>query len=139
MQLWKKLGAASMPSPDPEHLKFIQGIIARLAGNSFLLKGWSVTLVAGLTALAKADSDRDIAWIAVGVVIVFGLLDAYYLANERSFRKLYRDAVAGETAPWSLNRAKVGPIDLLSAAGSFSVWVFYGAAAVGAALIASGI
>jgi hypothetical protein len=30
-----------------KHLEFIQGVIARLANNSFLLKGWSVTLVAG--------------------------------------------------------------------------------------------
>lgn len=128
-----------MPPPEPEHLKFVQAVITRMASNSFLLKGWAVSLVAGLTALAKADSDRDIAWIAFGVVIVFGCLDAYYLALERSFRKLYRDAVLGKTAAWSLEHSNVGPSAVLGALGSLSVWPFYSAAALGAALVAAGI
>ena len=28
------------------HLEMIQAVITRMAGNSFLIKGWSVTLVA---------------------------------------------------------------------------------------------
>ena len=31
-----------------KHLELIQGIINRMAGNSFMLKGWAVTLVAGI-------------------------------------------------------------------------------------------
>lgn len=30
------------------HLEMIQGVINRMAGNSFALKGWAVTLVAGI-------------------------------------------------------------------------------------------
>ena len=117
----------------------IQSIITRLAGNSFLVKGWAVTLVAGLTALAKADADRDIAWIAVGVVIVFGLLDAYYLATERKFRLLYGDAARGATPPWSLEAAKTRSLDVLVAITSFATWPVYVAAAVGSALVATAI
>ena len=29
-----------------KHLEMIQGVINRMAGNSFALKGWSVTLIA---------------------------------------------------------------------------------------------
>ena len=36
------------------HLKMVQAVITRMAGNSFLIKGWSVTLVAALFALAAA-------------------------------------------------------------------------------------
>jgi hypothetical protein len=34
------------------HLQMIQAVITRMGSNSFLLKGWSVTLVAALFALA---------------------------------------------------------------------------------------
>lgn len=71
--------------PDVEHLKLIQAVVGRLAGNSFLLKGWTVTLVAGLTAFAKADTNGNLAWIAVGVVVVFAFLDSYCLAQERAY------------------------------------------------------
>lgn len=33
-----------------KHLALVQGVINRLAGNSFSLKGWSVTLVSALLA-----------------------------------------------------------------------------------------
>ena len=125
--------------PDVEHLKLIQGIVTRLAGNSFLLKGWAVTLVAGLTALAKADADRDIAWIACGVLIVFALLDAYYLANERAFRRLYEKEASNPSGTWSLAPAKVGPPEVLKAVMSFAIWPLYAAAAVGAILVATGV
>ena len=34
-----------------KHLDMVQAIIARLSTNSFALRGWSVTLIAGLFAL----------------------------------------------------------------------------------------
>ena len=40
------------------HLEMIQGVINRMAGNSFALKGWAVTLVAGIFALSSKDADR---------------------------------------------------------------------------------
>jgi hypothetical protein len=124
---------------EPEHLKLIQAVVTRLAGNSFLLKGWAVTLVAGLTALAKADADRDIAWIACGVLIVFALLDAYYLASERAFRRLYEREASAPSGSWSLAHGGVGPADVGKALLSFAIWPLYGAAAVGAVLVATGV
>ena len=38
-----------------KHLEFIQAAINRMAGNLFMLKGWSVTLIAALFALAAKD------------------------------------------------------------------------------------
>jgi hypothetical protein len=35
-----------------KHLEFIQNIVTRMARNSFLLKGWSLTLVAAIFALS---------------------------------------------------------------------------------------
>jgi hypothetical protein len=88
---------------DVEHLKLIESVVGRMAGNSFLLKGWTVTLVAGLGALTKADANRSFAWIAAGVVVLFALLDAFYLAIKRSYRELYGKVAADSTdvKPWT--------------------------------------
>ena len=73
----------------PAHLQLIQGVINRLAGNSFLIKGWSVTLVAALFALAAAETEELFAYLAYFPGLSFWALDAYFLRQERLFRKLY--------------------------------------------------
>ena len=72
-----------------KHLEFIQSIVARMAGNSFLLKGWSVTVTSGLFALSAKDNNPVFAFVALFPSLVFWGLDAYYLRQERLFRKLY--------------------------------------------------
>ena len=71
------------------HLGMIQNVISRMASNSFLLRGWSVTLVAALSALAAADAREQFAYLALLPALAFWGLDAYYLQQERLFRKLY--------------------------------------------------
>ena len=72
-----------------KHLEMIQGIINRMAGNSFALKGWAVTLVAGIFVLSSKDSDKMYFLIAYVPIFVFWFLDTYYLMQERLFRSLY--------------------------------------------------
>jgi hypothetical protein len=72
-----------------KHLEFIQNAINRMANNSFLLKGWSVTIVGGLAAFSFKELDRRYVFISIVVISVFWLLDGYYLAQERAFVKLY--------------------------------------------------
>ena len=72
-----------------KHLEMIQGIINRMASNSFALKGWAVTLVAGIFALASKDTDKIYFLIAYVPIVVFWFLDSYYLLQERLFRSLY--------------------------------------------------
>ena len=87
---------------DLEHLKLIQAVISRMAANCFVLKGWAVTLVTGLAALAKANENDDIAWISLGVLVVFAYLDGYYLSLERAYRDFYADTVQEKTVEYSL-------------------------------------
>lgn len=68
-----------------KHLEMIQGIINRMASNSFALKGWAVTLVAGIFALASKDTDKIYFLIAYVPIVVFWFLDSYYLLQERLF------------------------------------------------------
>lgn len=77
-------------NPDKvKHLELIQNVVARMAGNSFLLKGWSITLIAGLFALASKDASQAYVGIAFLPSVFFWGLDAYYLRQERLFRALY--------------------------------------------------
>src|SRR6185369_731280 len=84
-------------------------VITRLAGNSFSMKGWSITVIAALMALAAKEANERYAAVALFPALCFWGLDAYYLRQERLFRRLY-DAVRSEE--------KVGkppePIPLLS-------------------------
>ncbi len=66
----------------------LQGIINRMGFNSFMIKGWTVTLVA-VTLLLKA-SDKQHAMLAFIPLLVFWGLDAYFLWLERKFRDLYK-------------------------------------------------
>jgi hypothetical protein len=118
-----------------EHLKLIQGVITRMAANSFVLKGWAVSLVTGLAALAKADGNDDIAWISLGVLVVFAFLDGYYLALERAYRRLYAARAQTPTTTYDL-AAGISPGDVLRALTSFAIWPLYGAAAIGSVIVA---
>ena len=71
------------------HLQMIQGVVTRLGHNSFLLKGWSVILVAALLAFAANTSDRIILLVTFVPIVAFWGLDGYYLWQERRFRALY--------------------------------------------------
>jgi hypothetical protein len=79
-----------------KHLELIQGVINRMADNSFHLKGWSVVLVSALFALAAADTNANFVLLAFLPAIAFWVLDGYFLQQERMYRKLY-DAVRSKS------------------------------------------
>jgi hypothetical protein len=79
-----------------KHLEFLQLAIIRMATNSFLLKGWSVTLAAALFALSARNAQPSFVIVAYLPVVVFWALDGYFLSQERLFRALYDDVRARE-------------------------------------------
>ena len=77
-----------------KHLELVQAIVTRLGQNSFTVRGWSVTLVSVLFALiASKDAPPPAALITLVPTAVFWGLDAYYLRQERLFRRLYNALV----------------------------------------------
>jgi hypothetical protein len=62
-----------------------------MAGSLFFLKGWTITLIAALFALSAKDRDPKYILIAYFPVIMFWILDGYFLSQERLFRALYDD------------------------------------------------
>lgn len=76
-----------------KHLEFVQSVITRMNTNSFLLKGWMITIVSALLALYANNSNSNFIFVAIVPTMVFWFLDAYYLQQERKFRGLYEDIV----------------------------------------------
>jgi uncharacterized membrane protein len=72
-----------------KHLEFVQAAVNRMAGNLFLLKGWSITLIAALFALAAKDANKSYVLIAYFPLLIFWCLDGYFLSQERRFRALF--------------------------------------------------
>ncbi len=99
-----------------KHLEFIQGVINRLSTNSFLLKGWSVVLVAALFALSANNSNVKFIILAYIPAIVFWGLDGYFLAIEKRYRKLYEGVRVKEPDNIDFNM-KANKID-----GGFTDW-----------------
>lgn len=83
-----------MTDNKPKHLEFLQNIITRMNTNSFMIKGWSVTLVSALFALAADKANLKFAIIAYVPVVVFWALDGFFLAQERRYRMLYKEVAA---------------------------------------------
>lgn len=72
-----------------KHLEFIHNTINRMSTNSFIIKGWCVTLTSALFALAAKDADRRYIIITYFSILFFWLLNAFFLKFERQFRCLY--------------------------------------------------
>jgi len=97
--------------PDKETLRefllkevdLIQEIVKRMAFNSFMIKGWTLTLVVASLLLrgTKGTGTESQVWadfIAFIPLLVFWFLDAYFLWQERMYRKLYEWVVANRLA-----------------------------------------
>lgn len=72
-----------------KHLEMIQSVINRMAQNSFMIKGWCLTLIVALFALIKDSLNYITILVSIISIIFFGFLDAYYLMLERRYRKLF--------------------------------------------------
>lgn len=70
-----------------KEIDIIQDIIKRMAFNSFMIKGWAITLV--VVSLLLKGTEKYQVWIAFIPLLVFWFLDAYFLRQERMYRVLY--------------------------------------------------
>lgn len=77
------------------YLEMIQSVINRMASNSFLLKGWTVTLIVGLFVFANKADQMDPKYVLLALIpaLFFWLLDGFFIYQEWLFRKLYEHAI----------------------------------------------
>lgn len=76
-----------------KEIDLIQGVINRMANNSFLLKGWLISLIAVVLALSKDSllscNTNLTLLILCFPIIIFWYLDAFFLHREKCYRELY--------------------------------------------------
>ena len=75
-----------------KEIDLIQECIRRMAHNSFMVKGWALTVFAGVTAFTHGDNFNDYILLICSTIIpfvCFWLLDTFFLHTERRYRKVY--------------------------------------------------
>lgn len=76
-----------------KEIDLIQSCINRMAQNSFLIKGWTVTLFAVILALLPEKVNRTnqifLGIIMLAISIMFWYLDSFFLATEKNYRAMY--------------------------------------------------
>ena len=80
-----------------KHLEMIQAVIGRLGNDSFLVKGWAITVAGAFFGFAVNSDQAYLALVSVVPTVFFWNLDAYYLWAERLFRILYDDVRTSAT------------------------------------------
>jgi hypothetical protein len=119
-----------------KEIDLIQGIITRMANNSFLLKGWLVSLIAVVLALTNetivATQLSYFNLILLLPVIVFWYLDAFFLHKETCYRKLYewvidnREKTTEYSYDLNYKRFEKGVQTEFQIMFSKTLWPFYG-------------
>lgn len=112
-----------------KHLEFLQNVITRMSTNSFLIKGWTITLVAALLALASKEPVSKYAFISILIVIAFWILDSFFLSQERQYRALYNIVRLQEQSDYSMDASNynTGDNKWCSCFCSRTLIMFYGA------------
>lgn len=111
-----------------KHLEFIQQVITRMNVNSFLLRGWAVTLVSALFAFATKDTNIQYIIITYISIPLFWILDGYYLSQERKFRDLYEVVRKKENSEidFSMKTSSSNKNNWISSIFSKTEIIFYG-------------
>jgi len=78
------------------YLGFIQDAITRMAGEANTLKAWLVPVVTAAYGYALVAHSWVVGLVGLLASLAAGYQAAHYLQQERAFRDLYGDAVAGK-------------------------------------------
>ncbi|SIS63989.1 hypothetical protein [Chryseobacterium gambrini] len=86
-----------------KHLEFVQNTINRMSTNSFLIKGWAITLIGIIFGLNKLEGNYlfeysdynfpvEIA-IIILIILLFWFTNAYFLQQERRYIYIYSKTI----------------------------------------------
>lgn len=120
-------------------LELLQGIINRLSGHGFLLKGWAVTLTVGLLTFTGTTGQARLAALAGVPTLMFWVLDASFLAREHEYRRRFEALRLGRAEPFDF---RLPPLDAPSwarAMFSRTLGLFYGLLVAVTLLLAAGV
>lgn len=131
------MGKIDLDSPAVQSsLTILQDVITRMASNSANAKTWCIALVSAILILLADKSSPDLTWIAIAPIILFCMLDAYYLSMEKDFRDRYNLFVKKLHTGIAIvddlfvvlppGQSPLSAKNVWRAFRSFSVWPFYG-------------
>jgi hypothetical protein len=115
------------------YLGILQSVINRMASNSSSCKSWSITLVSAIIVVLIDKNKAEYINIGIAPIILFGLLDSYYLTMETLFRnrynsfieKLHSDAVGKNDLFVVSPQENVTTRLILKSLKSISIYPFY--------------
>ncbi|MCV6639392.1 hypothetical protein [Candidatus Albibeggiatoa sp. nov. NOAA] len=116
-----------------KEIDLIQSVMQRMSSTSFLIKGWTITLVA---IIFSSRTQVDALPLVVIPIILFWILDAFFLHQGRLYRHLYEWVITNRMQTsehlFSLNasrfKSEVG--SHWKVMFSFTLLLFYGATLV---------
>ena len=76
-----------------KELDLIQGVITRMASNSFEVKKWLIGILTALIVFDKTEllgGNQNLAWILFLPILSFWYLDAFFLKTEKLYREMYK-------------------------------------------------
>lgn len=119
-----------------KHMDYVQSVINRLANNSFVMKGWALTVSSALLGFAASRSEPLLALVAVMPALAFWVLDTYFLRQERAFREMFDDVAAKVVTDFKIKPAPYAARQPWRVGLSISLVLFYGAIIVVSVLVA---
>ena len=114
------------------YLQMLQEPICRMSTISAIFKGFAATIVAGISAISYTSTNIWVLGLSFFPVLVFAILDVYYLKLERKFRFLF-DQVRLDTHEIDFSMKLTNdPLEIISAKArtcdcikSPSIYLFY--------------
>ena len=76
-----------------KELDLIQGVITRMAANSFEVKKWLIGILTAIVVFKHDEmlgGNAQLIWILLIPVFCFWYLDAFFLSTEKLYREMYR-------------------------------------------------
>ena len=111
-----------------KEIDLIQGCINRMAQNSFMLKGWALTIFAGVTAFTKAQNFSDpvtLIFTTIVPFVCFWILDTFFLQTENEEMLINRKA-NNTDGQYDLNPRRFKVECFLKVMFSITMVLFYG-------------
>lgn len=115
-----------------EYLQLLQEPICRMSMISAIFKGFSATIVAGISAVSYASINIWVLGLSFLPVLAFAVLDIYYLRLERKFRFLFEQVRTDKHEIDFSMKLTNDPLEILSAKArildcikSPSIYLFY--------------
>lgn len=112
-----------------KHLDYIHNTINRMSTNSFIVKGWLITLISAIFVLSDKTTNQNFLFISLLAIPVFWYLNAFFLKIERKYRKFYDDVrvLDEDSIDFSMDTKEIkgGKYTLCSSLFSKSIWPLY--------------